>query len=130
MAMPPEAPVFSIVIPTRNGEPYLRETIDSVLSQNYPHFQLFILESGSTDQTVTIANEYAQRDTRIRVVTTDEPLDIQGNWARIQELELDAYLTILGHDDVLYPNFLETIAGLIAHAFSYSGCQRSDQPFM
>ena len=114
MAMTPEAPVFSIVIPTRNGEPYLRETIDSVLSQHYPHFHLFILESDSTDQTLKIANEYAQRDTRVRVVTSDEPLDIQGNWGRIFELELDEYLTILGHDDVLYADFLETIARLIA----------------
>jgi glycosyltransferase involved in cell wall biosynthesis len=114
MAMMPEAPVFSVVIPTRNGEPYLRQTISSVLEQTYPHFRLFILESGSTDQTLEIAREYQQRDARFRVITSDEPLDIQGNWARILELELDKYMTILGHDDVLYPQFLETIAGLIA----------------
>ena len=114
MATMPESPVFSVVIPTRNGERYLRQTISSVLKQTYPHFHLFILESGSTDRTLDIAHKFQQQDARIQVVTSDEVLDIQDNWARILALQLGEYLTILGHDDVLYPHFLETIAGLIA----------------
>lgn len=110
------APEFSIVIPTRNGERYLSAAIESVLAQRYPHWRLHILESGSTDGTLALAQRYLS-DPRIALHSTpadQPPLDIIGNWARIAQLDLSAYLTILGHDDLLDEHFLAEIASLIA----------------
>lgn len=104
-------PVFSVVIPTRNGERYIAQAISSVLAQTYPHFRLFVLESGSADQTCEIVQSFD--DPRVQLLTNPESLGIEDNWARILDLDLDEYLTILGHDDVLYPEFLEEIVRLI-----------------
>lgn len=102
---------FSIVIPTRNGERYIETTVESVLSQTYPHFELIILESGSEDSTCSILADFD--DPRIKVLSTRAVLSIWDNWARILDLELAEYMTILGHDDVLYPDYLAEIAQLI-----------------
>ncbi|MCS6872398.1 MAG: glycosyltransferase [Anaerolineae bacterium] len=110
------APEFSIVIPTRNGTRYLAAAIESVLAQRYPHWRLHVLESGSTDGTVALVERYLS-DPRIALHSTpaDQPsLDIVGNWARILQLDLSEYLTILGHDDLLSADFLAEIAELIA----------------
>ena len=109
------APEFSIVIPTRNGERYLGAAIESVLAQSYPQWRLHILESGSTDGTLPLIGRYLH-DPRITLHSTppdQPPLDIVGNWARILQLDLSAYLTILGHDDLFGTDFLAEIAALI-----------------
>jgi glycosyltransferase involved in cell wall biosynthesis len=68
--MPVNRPIhFSVVIPAYNVETYLAETLDSVLAQTYPHFDVAIVDDGSIDRTLAIGQEYAQRDRRIRVIT-------------------------------------------------------------
>jgi glycosyltransferase involved in cell wall biosynthesis len=107
-------PRFSVVIPTHNGEAYLAAALESLLGQTYPDFEVIVLEHESTDGTLEIARRYA--DPRIRIHSTSQPHTIETNWARMLDLELAEYLTILGHDDIFYPEFLEEIAGLIAQA--------------
>lgn len=60
--------LVSIVLPVLNGEDVLPEAIDSILAQTYKKFELIIVDDGSTDGTAGIADEYARRDARIRVV--------------------------------------------------------------
>ncbi len=103
---------FSVIIPAHNGAEYIEGALESVLSQTYPHFRLFVLESGSTDHTLALVRAYD--DPRLTLLTTSESLDICGNWSRILDLDLDPYLTILGQDDVLYSHFLAEIVQLIA----------------
>lgn len=105
-------PVFTIVIPTHNGEAYIGQAIESVLKQTYPHFEIVVLEHESADRTIEIAKSY--NDPRIRICSTSEHQTIESNWGRILDLELAEYLTILGHDDVFYPEFLQEIVNLIA----------------
>lgn len=102
---------FSIVIPVRNGEKYITSALNSALKQTYPHFNIFILENCSEDRTPEILNSY--NDPRIKIVPAEKALGIEDNWARILDLALNEYVTILAHDDVLYPNFLQEIARLI-----------------
>jgi hypothetical protein len=58
-------------MPVRNGEPYLRPAIDSVLAQSFANFELVVVNDGSTDGTASILKSY--RDQRIRVITHDRP---------------------------------------------------------
>ncbi len=109
--MPGHQPEFSIVMPVLNGEPYVGAAIDSALNQTYQNFKLFILENGSTDSTVSIIESY--RDSRLSVFPDASALGIEANWARILGLDLTEYMTILGQDDLLYPDFLSEIADLI-----------------
>jgi glycosyltransferase involved in cell wall biosynthesis len=106
-------PEFSIILPVRNGADYIDVAIQSVLAQTYPHFTLVILENCSTDNTRAITDAYAELDERISVVPASEPLSIIDNWTRILELDLHPYMTVLGHDDYYYPDFLSQIAAAI-----------------
>jgi hypothetical protein len=61
--------IISVIIPAYNVERYLAETLDSVLAQTYPHFDVMIINDGSTDRTLEIAHQYEAKDPRIHVVS-------------------------------------------------------------
>ncbi len=58
---------LSIIVPIYNGEEYLHRCIDSILSQKYTDFELILIDDGSTDNSLSICNEYAEADSRIVV---------------------------------------------------------------
>lgn len=59
--------LISIIVPVYNAESTLRRCIDSILSQTYSTFELILVDDGSTDTSLDICNEYAQKDERIIV---------------------------------------------------------------
>lgn len=54
-------PLVSVIIPSYNHAPYLRECLDSVLGQNYPHIEVIVVDDGSTDTSVEILKGYGER---------------------------------------------------------------------
>ncbi len=60
-------PLISIILPVYNAEPYLRQSIDSIIDQTFPDFELIIINDGSTDKSLNIINSY--NDSRIKVVS-------------------------------------------------------------
>jgi glycosyltransferase involved in cell wall biosynthesis len=62
-----QTPAISVLMPVRNGEAFLREAIDSVLSEPLADLELVVVDDGSTDSTPVILTEYAARDPRVRV---------------------------------------------------------------
>lgn len=61
-------PKVSIILPTYNGEKYIRESIESVIKQTYTQWELIIVNDCSTDETGTIIEEYIRKDKRISVI--------------------------------------------------------------
>lgn len=61
-------PKLSVIVPVYNTEKYLRECIDSILTQTFTDFELILVDDGSTDQSGEICDEYAEADSRVRVV--------------------------------------------------------------
>lgn len=59
--------MISVIIPVYNTERYIKRCLDSLLSQNHKDFELILVDDGSTDQSGTICDEYASRDSRIKV---------------------------------------------------------------
>ncbi|HSC55303.1 MAG TPA: glycosyltransferase family 2 protein [Phnomibacter sp.] len=59
---------FSIVMPAYNAENEITETIQSILCQTYPHFELIVVNDGSTDNTKAIVEKFAESDTRIKLI--------------------------------------------------------------
>jgi glycosyltransferase involved in cell wall biosynthesis len=102
-------PLVSIVTPVYNGDAYLRECIESVLAQTYPNWEYVILNNASTDGSLAIANEYAARDSRIRVHSNAQLLPIvQNHNAVLRFISPDAkYCKPLMADDWLLPRCVE-----------------------
>lgn len=102
---------FSVVLPVRNGWPYVERCVESVLAQSYPHFDLIVLDNQSTDNTVVWLK--TKSDSRIRLYTSPVPLSIVESWGRAKDVEKHQYMTLIGHDDALDPDFLANIKALI-----------------
>ena len=62
---------ISIIIPIYNVEKYLSQCLDSVINQTYKDIEIICVNDGSTDNSLNILNEYAQRDNRIKIVNKD-----------------------------------------------------------
>jgi glycosyltransferase involved in cell wall biosynthesis len=104
---------FSIIIPFKTGNHYLKTCVESVLVQTYQNFTIFVLTDDSSNEDGAIDYLKSIADSRIEIISSKENLDILANWSRIKEVSTSAFMTILGYDDVLYPNFLEEINKLI-----------------
>jgi len=60
------SPVISIIIPCYNYGHYLKETVESVLSQDFDSWECLIIDDGSTDSTFEVVKEFIQKDKRIQ----------------------------------------------------------------
>lgn len=61
-------PLISIIVPVYKAEKYLHRCIDSILTQSYGNFELILIDDGSPDNSGTICDEYAEKDSRIKVI--------------------------------------------------------------
>ena len=114
--LPVQSAKFGIFIPVLNGEDYITTAIDSVVAQVCGDWMLVVLDNASTDSTPQILSQYCDR--RICVRRFEVRVDIISSWKRISEsLETDLlrfdFMTILGHDDLFLPNFLNSIEELV-----------------
>ncbi|MEX2455410.1 MAG: glycosyltransferase family 2 protein [Rhodospirillaceae bacterium] len=109
-------PFVSVVTPVYNGASYLAECIDSVLMQRYPNFEHVIVDNASTDATREIAERYARRDPRIRIVECSEHLPVVANWNRSLEhiSEQSRFVWVLPADDAMMGDSLTRMTGLAA----------------
>ncbi len=103
-------PTVSIVLPVYNGAKYLTETLAALFAQTYPHFNILVLENASDDATPEILRSV--QDARLQIFRSERLLSIEDNWARILELPLSEWMTIVSHDDLLYPDFLSHLISL------------------
>lgn len=112
------APCISVVVPVyRTQEKYLREMIESVLSQTYQNLELCIADgSGEEDSARAVIESYRRQDSRIRYEKLSRNLGISGNTNAALSLASGEYLALLDHDDVLEEHALfEIVKWLSAH---------------
>lgn len=100
---------FSIVIPVKKGKRLLQKCIESIFSQTIQKYEIIVLTDSTTNEDGTLDWLKSLRVNNLRIVESDTSLDIQQNWGRILGLTKAKYFTILGYDDILYPNYLEVM---------------------
>lgn len=109
-----QSPLVSVITPVHNGELFIRECIESVLAQTYPHWDHTIVNNRSTDRTVEIAREYADRDPRIRIWNSETFVRVEQSYnnAFRQISAASKYCKVVAADDWLFPECLEKMVGL------------------
>lgn len=103
------SPLVSVCIPVYNCERYIREAIQSVLDQTFQDFEIVVVDNASTDRTVEFVRSID--DMRVRILTNPSNLGPCLNWNRSIEESRGMYIKMLGADDLLYPNCLESQVG-------------------
>lgn len=63
-----EKPLFSIIVPIYNVEKYLKQCVDSLLTQHFNNYEIILVDDGSPDSSPRICDEYAEKSSRIKVV--------------------------------------------------------------
>jgi glycosyltransferase involved in cell wall biosynthesis len=104
-------PSFSIILPVRNGGDYVKECISSIFSQSVDDFDLIILDNSSTDGTMEWIKNLD--NPRIRIYPSSKSLSIEENWRRVLDVPKNEFMTLIGHDDLLGPNYIESMKSLI-----------------
>jgi glycosyltransferase involved in cell wall biosynthesis len=102
---------YSIILLVKNGGAYVKECVNSILNQTFTAFTLHVLDNCSTDGT----GEWIQSltDERIIYLPAATPLTIEENWARVKDIPKNEFITLIGHDDILLPHYLETMDQLV-----------------
>lgn len=105
------APLFTICIVAHQTAPYLTRALDSVAGQSFTDYTALIVVEESTDDSLAIARQYAQRDPRFLAVS----LPCSGSASVSRNYAIDhatgRYIVFLDGDDWLYPEALATAAG-------------------
>ena len=100
-------PAVTVLMSVYNGEKYLSEAIDSILTQTFTDFEFIIIDDASTDTTNTILQEYAKKDARIRLLRNEENIKLAASLNR-GLLEARAPLVArMDADDISFPFRLE-----------------------
>ena len=110
-------PKVAVIVPVYNVASYLRECLDSILTQTYTSFTVFAVDDGSTDESGAILDEYAVKDLRLIVIHQKNGGISAARNAALDRIERDGtfqYVAFVDSDDKVLPDFL---AHLIQNAF-------------
>ena len=96
-------PFVSIIVPVYNAENYINRCVDSILNQEYEHFELLLIDDGSTDSSPAILDHYAALDSRVRVIH-QENAGVSAARNCALDLAKGDYLQFLDSDDWITPD--------------------------
>ncbi len=98
--------LVSIITPLYNGEKYVGKTIESVMAQSYPDWEMIVVNDGSKDNSEAIVLEYASKDPRIKYVKQENGGSASARNNGIRRVE-GQYIGLLDADDLCEPDFLK-----------------------
>ena len=101
--------MISIAMATYNGEKYLREQIDSILSQTIQNFELIVCDDCSTDTTWNILLDYQVQDKRIKCYRNEKNLGFKKNFEKEIRLCTGEYIALSDQDDIWTEDHLQVL---------------------
>lgn len=105
-----ETTLFSVIIPTYNRAGFIRKAIESVFAQSYSHFELIVVDDGSTDNTLEVLSSISHPNFKFISNPNMERAAARNTGARTATGD---YLNFFDSDDILLPNHLEVAANAI-----------------
>ena len=105
-------PLVSVIIPIYNMESFLAETLQSVLASTYPHFEVILVDDGSTDKSVDIAQSFVDNDPRVHLFRQENAGPCRARNRAVQESK-GKYIFPHDADDLLAPHFLSDAVAVL-----------------
>ncbi len=119
--------LISVIVPVYKAEIYLNACIDSILAQTYKNLEIILVDDGSPDDSGKICDDYAEKDSRIKVIHKEN-----GGVSSARNAGLDAavgaYIAFIDSDDTIHPKMIEELykklveAGADISSSSYVRC--------
>lgn len=100
-------PVLGIGLPVYNGERFIIKKIESLLSQTFNDFEIFITDNCSTDGTLKICEEFAKNDQRIKIIRHQKNIGAKRNFYSSLEVSQNKFFVWTAVDDIMESTFLE-----------------------
>lgn len=116
---------LSIIIPCYNYARYLTAAVDSVLKQDYPDYELILIDDGSSDESWQIMQAYASKDPHVRIHKNETNLGIFKSNDLGSKLAQGKYLHFFSADDLYHPKCLSKVMQLF-HENPYLGLVCTD----
>lgn len=102
-------------MPVYNGERYLEEAVESILTQTFEDFELIISDNASTDRTGEICRAYAEKDDRIRYFSMAQNVGVIENFNKVFHLSTGRYFKWAAADDVCGRDYLRQAVEVLDH---------------
>lgn len=105
-------PLITVIVPIYNVENYLKKCLNSIINQQYKKLEILLIDDGSTDLSGKIADEYAVKDNRIKVVHKENGglSDARNYGLKIMTGE---YVTFIDSDDYVTEDYISYMYGLL-----------------
>lgn len=102
------SPLISVIVPIYKVEDYLNECVESIINQTYNNIEIILVDDGSPDNCPRICDEWARRDSRIRVIHKKN-----GGLSSARNVGVEnakgEYISFIDSDDTILPEFLEQL---------------------
>lgn len=100
--------LISVVVPIYNVENYIKKCVDSILSQTYKNLEIILVDDGSPDNCPQICDEYAQKDSRIKVIHKENGGLSDARNAGI-DISKGKFITFIDSDDYIEKDYVEVL---------------------
>lgn len=100
-------PQVSVLMSVYDGQRYLKEAVESILSQSFRDFEFIIVNDGSTDRTLEILEHYGQKDGRIRIINNETNIGLTRSLNKAIGLAQGDYIARMDADDISEPERLQ-----------------------
>ncbi len=115
-------PLISVIVPVYNVEKYIRKCLDSIINQSYKNLEIIVINDGSTDASGQICDDYAKKDSRVKVIHQKNKGLSNARNTGINHAS-GAYITFADSDDWMEPEMYQVLyKNLIDHQADISIC--------
>ncbi|OUP29921.1 glycosyltransferase [Bacteroides sp. An19] len=124
-----DSPKISVIVPVYNVEQYLPRCIDSILAQTFTDFELLLIDDGSTDNSGKICDEYASKDSRIRVFHKENGGATQARAYGVNNVYSNSYICFVDSDDDIPSDSFQILSNFMLDKYDIIIGRANDKPY-
>lgn len=118
-----EEDLISVIVPIYNSQRFIRYCVASVLAQTYPYFEIILIDDGSCDKSLEICQRMYRNEERIRLICQEHSGVSTARNRGLVAAE-GKYVFFIDSDDIIHPQLLESLHGLLKEKGAVIGTQR------